>query len=114
MIAAGWGRVINLSSSAAQLGTKKLAYYAASKGGIEAWTRVVALEFAHHGISPSFIDTPMRFAAEVADFEGAAVSTPMGRSGQPEDVAATVSFLASDVAAYLTGQVIRVNGGLAL
>jgi 2-hydroxycyclohexanecarboxyl-CoA dehydrogenase len=115
MLAAGWGRIVNMSSAAAQTGTRTLSHYSAAKGGILALTRTLALEFAEHGvtvnnIAPSFIDTPMRFDAKV-DFEAAVASGPMKRAGQPEDIAAACSFLASEAAGYITGQTLGVNGG---
>lgn len=67
-----------------------------------------------NSISPSFIDTPMRLDAPVADFPAAVAATPMKRAGQPEDIASTVSFLASEGAGYVSGQVLSVNGALVL
>lgn len=119
MIAAGWGRIINMSSASMQQGTRLLSHYAASKGGIMALTRSLAVEFAANGItansiSPSFIDTPMRLDAPISDFDAAVAATPMKRAGQPADIAAAVSFLASAAAGYVTGQMLSVNGGLVL
>lgn len=119
MIAAGWGRIINMSSASMQQGTRMLSHYAASKGGIMAFTRCLAVEFAANGItansiSPSFIDTPMRLDAPVSDFDAAVAATPMRRAGQPNDIAAAVSFLASEAAGYTTGQMLSINGGLVL
>jgi len=119
MIEAGWGRIVSMMSASAQQGTRMLSHYAASKAGILSLTRSVAIEFAAHGItsnciSPSFIDTPMRLDAPVSDFEGAVAATPMRRAGQPEDIAAAVSFLASDAAGYTSGQMLSVNGALVL
>ncbi len=119
MLAAGWGRVINFSSAAAQQGTRMLSHYAATKGGIAAMTRTLAMEFAASGItvnaiSPSCIDTPMRLEAPPADFSAVVAATPMKRAGQPEDIAAAVSVLARDEAGSVTGQVLSVNGGLVL
>jgi 2-hydroxycyclohexanecarboxyl-CoA dehydrogenase len=119
MIAAGWGRIINMSSASMQQGTRMLSHYAASKGGIMALTRCLAVEFAANGItansiSPSFIDTPMRLDAPISDFAAAVAATPMKRAGQPADIAAAVSFLASEAAGYVTGQMFSVNGGLVL
>jgi 2-hydroxycyclohexanecarboxyl-CoA dehydrogenase len=119
MLAAGWGRIVNMSSASAQQGTKTLSHYAATKGGIAALTRTLAMEFAGCGItansiSPSFIDTPMRFEAPPSDFAAAVATTPMKRAGQPEDIAAAVSFLTSEAAGYVTGQMLSVNGGLVL
>lgn len=119
MVAANWGRIINMASASAQQGTRTLSHYAATKGGIMALTRTLAMEFAGNGItansiSPSFIDTPMRFDAPIPDFAAAVAATPMGRAGQPSDIAAAVSFLASEGAGYTTGQMLSVNGGLVL
>ena len=119
MLTAGWGRIISMSSASAQQGTRTLSHYAATKGGIMALTRVLAMEFAGTGItansiSPSFIDTPMRFEAPPSDFDAAVAATPMKRAGQPADIAAAVCFLASEEAGYITGQMLSVNGGLVL
>jgi len=119
MMAAGWGRIVNMSSASMQQGTRMLSHYAATKGGIMALTRSLAVEFAANGItansiSPSFIDTPMRLDAPIADFAAAVAATPMKRAGQPHDIAAAVSFLVSDAASYVTGQMLSVNGGLVL
>ncbi len=119
MLAAGWGRIINFSSASAQQGTRLLSHYAATKGGIAALTRTLAMEFAGQGItansiSPSFIDTPMRFEAPPSDFAAAVARTPLQRAGQPEDIAGAVSYLASEKASYVTGQMLSVNGGLVL
>lgn len=120
MIAAGWGRIISMMSASAQQGTRMLSHYAASKAGIHALTRSWAVEFAPSGItsnciSPSFIDTPMRLDAPIAgDFDAIVAATPMQRAGRPEDIAAAVSFLASDASGYTSGQMLSVNGALVL
>ena len=119
MVASAWGRIVNMSSASMQQGTRLLSHYAATKGGIMALTRSLAMEFAGDGItvnsiSPSFIDTPMRLDAPVADFAAAVAATPMKRAGQPSDIAAAVSFLCSEGAGYVTGQMLSVNGGLVL
>jgi len=122
MVEAGWGRIINISSSAAQTGAKNMAPYAASKGGIISLTRSLALEFGPAGITanvipPRFITgtilSEQSFAAGKQPFsrEELAAAGPICREGRPEDVAGAVSWLASDDAAYVTGQVIPVNGG---
>jgi 2-hydroxycyclohexanecarboxyl-CoA dehydrogenase len=116
MLAAGWGRIVNMSSAAAQTGTRTLSHYSAAKGGILALTRTLALEFADQGVTvnsicPSFIDTAMRFGAIDVNFEAAVASTPMKRAGEPRDVAAACAFLASEAAGYITGQTLGVNGG---
>jgi 2-hydroxycyclohexanecarboxyl-CoA dehydrogenase len=118
MVAAGWGRVISISSASAQQGTRLLSHYGAAKGGIMAMTRTLAMEFADQGItvnniSPSFIRTPMA-AATGNDLDTVMLATPMKRAGTPEDIAAMCAFLASDAAGYVTGQTLGVNGGLVL
>jgi 2-hydroxycyclohexanecarboxyl-CoA dehydrogenase len=122
MIAAGWGRIINISSSSAQSGAARMTHYAASKGGVISFTKALALELGRAGITvntipPGSIDTPMlRRAAAAGHLGGAAVeqiaaAMPVGRAGTPEDIAAACAFLASEEAGYITGQVIGVNGG---
>jgi 2-hydroxycyclohexanecarboxyl-CoA dehydrogenase len=121
MVAAGWGRIVTISSSSAQSGAANMAHYAASKGGVISLTRSLASELARSGITantipPSLVDTPMARKAEAAgDFPGVDVVGPMvpvGRAGTPDDIAAACSFLCSDRAGYITGQVIGVNGGM--
>jgi 2-hydroxycyclohexanecarboxyl-CoA dehydrogenase len=121
MIAAGWGRIVNISSSSAQGGQPLMAHYVASKAGVIGLTKALALELAPRGITvntipPGFIDTPMLRAAESRGLLGEGVEfnaarTPVRRAGLPEDIANTCSFLVSDQASYITGQVIGVNGG---
>lgn len=121
MLSAGWGRIVTVSSSSAQSGAPNMAHYAASKGGVIALTKALAVELACHGITantiaPSLVDTPMARQAEAAgDFPGVDVVGPMvplGRAGTPADIAAACSYLYSDGGAYITGQVIGVNGGM--
>jgi NAD(P)-dependent dehydrogenase (short-subunit alcohol dehydrogenase family) len=116
----GWGRIITISSSSAQSGAPKMAHYAASKGGVIALTKALAVELAREGITvntipPSIIDTPMaRHAEEAGDFPGVdtiASMTPVGRAGTPDDIAAACAFLCSEDAGFITGQLIGVNGG---
>ena len=123
MVAAHWGRIVTISSSSAQSGTKRMAHYVASKGGVIALTKALALELAGDGITvntipPGSIDTPMaRRAAEagnIGTIDALAKYIPVRRMGTPEDVAAMCAFLCSDDAGYITGQVIGVNGGLYL
>jgi 2-hydroxycyclohexanecarboxyl-CoA dehydrogenase len=121
MIDAGWGRIVNISSSSAQSGQQFMAHYVASKAGLIGLTKSLALEFGPKGITvntipPGFIDTPMLRASEQRGLLGGPVEdieqrTPVRRAGRPEDIAATCSFLVSDEASYITGQVIGVNGG---
>ena len=121
MLAAGWGRIVTISSSSAQSGAPNMAHYVASKGGVIGLTKALAVELARSGITvntipPSLVDTPMARNAEAAgDFPGVDVVGPMvpvGRAGTPEDIASACSYLCSDGGSYVTGQVIGVNGGM--
>jgi 2-hydroxycyclohexanecarboxyl-CoA dehydrogenase len=121
MLAAGWGRIVTISSSSAQSGAPNMTHYAASKGGVISLTKSLAVELARNGvtvntIAPSLVDTPMARQAEAAgDFPGVDVVGPMvplGRAGTPDDIAAACSFLCSDGGGYITGQIIGVNGGM--
>jgi 2-hydroxycyclohexanecarboxyl-CoA dehydrogenase len=119
MIAAGWGRIVTISSSSAQQGAPGRAHYVASKGGVIGLTKAMAVDLAKHGITvntipPSIIDTPMVQAAEEAGTMNLAMvaqMTPVGRAGTPDDVAAAAEFLCSEDAGFITGQQIGVNGG---
>jgi len=120
MLAAGWGRIVLISSSSAQSGARRMAHYVASKGGVIGLTKALAAELGPHGITvntvpPGSIDTPMTRRAQAT---GALPSTdaiakmiPVRRTGTPDDVAATCAFLCSDEAGYITGQQINVSGG---
>jgi 2-hydroxycyclohexanecarboxyl-CoA dehydrogenase len=115
MLSAGWGRVINITSSSVQTGSPMQAHYVSSKGGLVGMTKALALEFAASGVTvnmvpPGFINTPMLRAAPI-DAEAFAQSLPMKRMGQPEDIAAAIAYLASEEASYITGQTISTNGG---
>jgi 2-hydroxycyclohexanecarboxyl-CoA dehydrogenase len=124
MLEARWGRMVTISSSSAQSGAPRMAHYVASKGGVIALTKGLALELAPHGITvncipPGMIDTPMLRGAAAGGNIGtlekiAARVIPVGRVGTPEEIAATCAFLCSDEAAFITGQVIGVNGGMVL
>ena len=112
-----WGRIINLSSIVAESGNAGQVVYSASKAAILGMTRTLAREYASRGITanavaPGFIETDM--TADLSDDarQGIVDQTPVGRIGRPEEVAAAVVFLASEEASYITGQVIRVNGGM--
>lgn len=121
MIEAGWGRIVNISSSSAHGGQPLMAHYVASKAGVIGLTKSLALEFGPKGITvntipPGFIDTPMLRKSEAKGLLGEGVEhheklTPVRRVGRPEDIAATCAFLVRDEASYITGQVIGVNGG---
>lgn len=122
MVEAGWGRIVTIASSSAQSGTARMAHYVASKGGVIALTKAFAHEFAKNNVTvntipPTLVDTPMARNAEaagdiplpIADIAG---FVPLGRAGTPDDIAGAVSFLCSDDASYITGQVLGVNGGM--
>ena len=119
MVDEGWGRIVNISSSSIHSGAARMASYVAAKSGVVGLTKVLALEFARHGITvntipPGFIDTPMlREAAGGGSLsiERSIATTPVGRVGRPEDIAAACAFLVSEEASYVTGQIIGVNGG---
>ncbi|MFD0689822.1 SDR family NAD(P)-dependent oxidoreductase [Actinomadura fibrosa] len=121
MVGAGWGRIVNISSSSAQSGQQFMAHYVASKAGLVGFTKALALELGPDGITvntipPGFVDTPMLRASEGKGLLGGSVDqhaerTPVRRPGRPEDIAAACAFLVSEEAGYVTGQVIGVNGG---
>ncbi|OBB25586.1 short-chain dehydrogenase [Mycolicibacterium peregrinum] len=120
MIAAGWGRIVNISSSSTHSGVPYMSDYVAAKSAVNGLTKSLALEFGPAGITvnavpPGFIDTPMLRAAEsrgeLGDIQNTIDATPVRRIGRPEDIAATCSFLISEEAGYITGQVVGVNGG---
>ena len=123
MLAQGGGSIVNLSSVQARVGFLGWAGYAASKGGIDALTRQAAVEYAPQGIHvnaivPGTIMTEMNEGIMRDSPDGDAVMAewvsmhPMGRIGQPEEVAAAIVFLASDEASFITGELLRVDGGL--
>ncbi len=122
MTDAGWGRIVNLSSSSA-LGNRGQANYSAAKAGLQGFTKTLAIELGPFGVTvnavaPGFIVTEMtaataaRMGVPFEDFQKMAVERiPVRRVGQPEDVAATISFLVSEDASFVSGQVIYVAGG---
>jgi NAD(P)-dependent dehydrogenase (short-subunit alcohol dehydrogenase family) len=121
MIEAGWGRIVTISSSSAQSGAPNMAHYVASKGGVIGLTKAFARELARHGITantipPTIVDTPMARKGEaeghVPSVDVMSKMVPLGRAGTPDDIAAACSYLCSEEAGYITGQIIGVNGGM--
>lgn len=120
MIEAGWGRIVNISSSSTHSGQPFMSPYVAAKSAVNGLTKSLALEYGEHGITvnavpPGFIDTPMLRKAEkrgfLGDTEKQIQQTPVRRMGRPEDIAAACAFFISEEASYITGQILGVNGG---
>jgi 2-hydroxycyclohexanecarboxyl-CoA dehydrogenase len=119
MADAGWGRIVNISSSSTHSGVARMTHYVAAKSAVNGLTKSLALEYGPSGITvnaipPGFIDTPMLRAAEKrgdTNFERALATTPVRRAGRPEDIAVACAFLVSEEAGYITGQILGVNGG---
>ncbi|GAB4141520.1 MAG: 3-oxoacyl-[acyl-carrier-protein] reductase [Planctomycetaceae bacterium] len=119
MMSARSGRIVNMSSVAAWVGNPGQSNYAASKGGVQGFTRCFAAEIARRGVTvnavaPGFIETDMTEAVRGAAGDQIKKRIPVRRLGQPEDIANAVLFLVSDEASYITGQIITVDGGLTL
>jgi 2-hydroxycyclohexanecarboxyl-CoA dehydrogenase len=126
MVERNYGRVVSISSDAGRVGSSGQAVYSACKAGVIAMSKTLAREFARNGITlnsvaPGPTKTPMMEAALMGDSEEAQKilnkmikSVPMRRIGLPEDLAGIVTFLASDEASFITGQVISVSGGLTM
>ena len=117
MIGRGWGRIINISSVNGQQGAFGQCNYAAAKAGMHGFTKSLALEVARHGVtvntvSPGYLDTNMvRHMAQDVLRDRILPQIPVGRLGEPEEVAGLVAFLASESGAYVTGANIAINGG---
>ncbi|WP_022962406.1 3-oxoacyl-ACP reductase FabG [Halopseudomonas pelagia] len=117
MTKARWGRIINISSVVAGMGNAGQSNYAASKAGMEGFTRALAREVGSRSITvnavaPGFIDTDMTKALNEGQRSAMLEQIPLGRLGQAEEIAAVVEFLASEPAGYITGAIIPVNGGM--
>jgi 2-hydroxycyclohexanecarboxyl-CoA dehydrogenase len=119
MIEAGWGRIVNISSSSTHSGQPYMSPYVAAKSAVNGLTKSLALEYGPSGITvnavpPGFIDTPMLRKSEARGYlvvEKNIEATPVRRIGRPEDIAAACAFLISEEAGYITGQILGVNGG---
>lgn len=117
MLKARWGRIVNVGSVVGRLGNPGQGNYVASKAGLEGFTRSLAMEVASRGvtvnaIAPGFIATDMTDALTEEQSKVMLERIPLGRMGKSEEIAASVSFLCSDQASYITGQTLQVNGGL--
>jgi 3-oxoacyl-[acyl-carrier protein] reductase len=117
MLRSRWGRIVNIASVVGQAGASGQANYAASKGGMIAMTKALAQEIGSRGITvnavaPGYIETDMTRVLPEEVKAKILAQVPVGRIGQPEDVANAVKFLASEEAAYITGHVLAVNGGM--
>ncbi|MPN44953.1 3-oxoacyl-[acyl-carrier-protein] reductase FabG [bioreactor metagenome] len=119
MVKARWGRIINISSVVALIGNPGQSNYCASKAGIVGFTKAVAREYGARGITsnaiaPGFIETDMTSILKDEIKQSMLSQIPLGRAGVPEDIAKVAAFLASDDSAYITGQVIAVDGGMTM
>jgi 2-hydroxycyclohexanecarboxyl-CoA dehydrogenase len=125
MVERGWGRVVNISSDAARVGSSLEAVYSGAKGGVVSFSKTLARETARHGITvnvvcPGPTETPLleeltaHSERGAKAIEGMRRAVPMRRLGKPEEVAAAVAFLASEKAGFITGQTLSVSGGLTM
>lgn len=112
-----WGRIINITSASASIGNRGQSNYSAAKAGVEAFTKSLAREVGKrnitiNAIAPGFISTDMTEQNNGINIEELIKEIPLGRFGDPEEIAHLVSFICSEEASYITGQVIHINGGL--
>ena len=112
-----WGRIINISSASASIGNRGQSNYAAAKAGVEAFTKSLAKEVGKrditiNAVAPGFISTDMTENNKGVNVDYLVKEIPLGRFGDPEEVASLISFMCSDGASYITGQTIHINGGL--
>jgi 2-hydroxycyclohexanecarboxyl-CoA dehydrogenase len=119
MVQARYGRVVNIGSDAARVGSSLEAVYSGAKGGVVAFTKTLAREVARHGVTanavcPGPTDTALLASMDERTREALARAVPLRRVGTPEDIAPAVAFLASDRAAFITGQTLSVSGGLTM
>ena len=125
MIERGYGRVVNISSDAARVGSSLESVYSGAKGAVLSFTKTLAREVARHGVTANVVcpgptETPMLESMAASGEDSAKVldamrrAVPMRRLGQPQDIAAAVAFLASEQAAFITGQTLSVSGGLTM
>jgi 3-oxoacyl-[acyl-carrier protein] reductase len=117
MTKARWGRIINISSVVGASGNAGQTNYAASKAGVEGFTRALAKELGSRGITvnavaPGFIETDMTNALPESQAAALIAQIPLARLGKPEEIASVVGFLASEKGAYITGETLQVNGGM--
>ena len=117
MLKLKWGRIINITSTSASIGNKGQSNYSAAKAGVEAFTKSLAREVGSrnitiNSIAPGFIDTDMTQQSDGLNMDDLIKEIPLGRFGNPDEVAHLTSFLCSEEASYITGQIIHINGGL--
>ena len=119
MLKLKWGRIINITSTSASIGNRGQSNYSAAKAGVEAFTKSLSREVGKrnitiNAIAPGFIDTDMTKQNDGVNVDQLIDEIPLGRFGKPDEIAHLASFLCSDEASYITGQIINVDGGLSL